>query len=239
MAVKRVANEGGTPLVVARNEKVLGVIYLKDIVKEGVKEKFEDLRKIGIKTIMITGDNPMTAAAIAAEAGVDDFVAEATPETKLALIKKLQAEGHLVAMNSGTQAAKEAGNMVDLDSSPTKLIDVVRIGKQLLMTRRRVDDVLYRQRYCKIFRYHSRTVCRDLSGACGTQFHAPDQPDDGNPLFRHIQCTHYCRIDSPFAQRCQVQGTAGRKNAEKTIFSFTDSAALSLRLYSLNCSICC
>ena len=155
MAVKRVANEGGTPLVVARNEKVLGVIYLKDIVKEGVKEKFEDLRKIGIKTIMITGDNPMTAAAIAAEAGVDDFVAEATPETKLALIKKLQAEGHLVAMtgdgtndapalaqadvavamNSGTQAAKEAGNIVDLDSSPTKLIDVVRIGKQLLMTR--------------------------------------------------------------------------------------------------------
>ena len=119
--------------------------------KEGVKEKFEDLRKIGIKTIMITGDNPMTAAAIAAEAGVDDFVAEATPETKLALIKKLQAEGHLVAMtgdgtndapalaqadvavamNSGTQAAKEAGNMVDLDSSPTKLIEVVRIGKQL------------------------------------------------------------------------------------------------------------
>lgn len=96
-AVKRVANEGGTPLVVARGDKVLGVIYLKDIVKEGVSEKFEDLRKIGIKTIMITGDNPMTAAAIAAEAGVDDFVAEATPETKLALIKKLQAEGHLVA----------------------------------------------------------------------------------------------------------------------------------------------
>ena len=154
-AVKRVANEGGTPLVVARGDKVLGVIYLKDIVKEGVSEKFEDLRKIGIKTIMITGDNPMTAAAIAAEAGGDDFVAEATPETKLALIKKLQAEGHLVAMtgdgtndapalaqadvavamNSGTQAAKEAGNMVDLDSSPTKLIEVVRIGKQLLMTR--------------------------------------------------------------------------------------------------------
>ena len=154
-AVEKVANEGGTPLVVARNQKVLGIVYLKDIVKEGVKEKFEDLRKIGIKTIMITGDNPMTAAAIAAEAGVDDFVAEATPETKLALIKKLQAEGHLVAMtgdgtndapalaqadvavamNSGTQAAKEAGNMVDLDSSPTKLIEVVRIGKQLLMTR--------------------------------------------------------------------------------------------------------
>ncbi|MBC1753628.1 potassium-transporting ATPase subunit KdpB [Listeria seeligeri] len=153
--VNKVANAGGTPLVVARNNKVLGVIYLKDIVKNGVKERFLDLRKMGIKTIMITGDNPMTAAAIAAEAGVDDFLAEATPEAKLELIRKYQQEGHLVAMtgdgtndapalaqadvavamNTGTQAAKEAGNMVDLDSSPTKLIDIVRIGKQLLMTR--------------------------------------------------------------------------------------------------------
>lgn len=153
--VARVASEGGTPLVVAKNGRVLGVIYLKDIVKNGVKERFEDLRKMGIKTIMITGDNPMTAAAIAAEAGVDDFLAEATPEAKLALIRDYQAKGHLVAMtgdgtndapalaqadvavamNSGTQAAKEAGNMVDLDSNPTKLIDIVRIGKQLLMTR--------------------------------------------------------------------------------------------------------
>jgi len=153
--VKRVAGEGGTPLVVARNSAVLGVIYLKDIVKNGVKERFSDLRNMGIKTIMITGDNPMTAAAIAAEAGVDDFLAEATPEAKLNLIRDYQAKGHLVAMtgdgtndapalaqadvavamNTGTQAAKEAGNMVDLDSSPTKLIDVVRIGKQLLMTR--------------------------------------------------------------------------------------------------------
>ncbi len=153
--VKRVAGAGGTPLVVAKDDAVLGVIYLKDIVKNGVKERFEDLRKMGIKTIMITGDNPMTAAAIAAEAGVDDFLAEATPEAKLALIRDYQAKGHLVAMtgdgtndapalaqadvavamNSGTQAAKEAGNMVDLDSSPTKLIDIVRIGKQLLMTR--------------------------------------------------------------------------------------------------------
>lgn len=153
--VERVAGEGGTPLVVAKNNVVLGVIYLKDIVKNGVKERFEDLRKMGIKTIMITGDNPMTAAAIAAEAGVDDFLAEATPEAKLALIRDYQAKGHLVAMtgdgtndapalaqadvavamNTGTQAAKEAGNMVDLDSSPTKLIDIVRIGKQLLMTR--------------------------------------------------------------------------------------------------------
>ena len=153
--VKHVAGEGGTPLVVAKNNQALGVVYLKDIVKKGVKERFEDLRKMGIKTIMITGDNPMTAAAIAAEAGVDDFLAEATPEAKLTLIRDYQAKGHLVAMtgdgtndapalaqadvavamNSGTQAAKEAGNMVDLDSSPTKLIDIVRIGKQLLMTR--------------------------------------------------------------------------------------------------------
>ena len=153
--VKEIANEGGTPLVVAKNHKILGVIHLKDIIKQGFKEKFADLRKMGIKTIMITGDNPMTAAAIAAEAGVDDFLAEATPEGKLQMIRDFQSKEHLVAMtgdgtndapalaqvdvavamNTGTQAAKEAGNMVDLDSSPTKLIDIVRIGKQLLMTR--------------------------------------------------------------------------------------------------------
>ena len=153
--VTKISNQGGTPLVVAKNNKILGVIHLKDIIKQGVQEKFADLRKMGIKTIMITGDNPLTAAAIAAEAGVDDFLAEATPEGKLKLIRDYQAKGHLVAMtgdgtndapalaqadvavamNSGTQAAKEAGNMVDLDSSPTKLIDIVRIGKQLLMTR--------------------------------------------------------------------------------------------------------
>lgn len=153
--VKQIAEAGGTPLVVAQNQNVLGVIYLKDIVKNGVKERFEDLRKMGIRTIMITGDNPMTAAAIAAEAGVDDFLAEATPEAKLILIRDYQSKGHMVAMtgdgtndapalaqadvavamNTGTQAAKEAGNMVDLDSNPTKLIDIVRIGKQLLMTR--------------------------------------------------------------------------------------------------------
>lgn len=153
--VDGIARKGGTPLVVAKNERILGVIYLKDIIKQGVKEKFADLRKMGIKTVMITGDNPLTAAAIAAEAGVDDFLAEATPEGKLDMIRELQTKGHLVAMtgdgtndapalaqadvavamNTGTQAAKEAGNMVDLDSSPTKLIDIVRIGKQLLMTR--------------------------------------------------------------------------------------------------------
>ena len=153
--VQSIARQGGTPLVVARDAAVLGVIHLKDVIKDGVREKFGELRRMGIRTVMITGDNPLTAAAIAAEAGVDDFLAEATPETKLNLIRDYQAKGHLVAMtgdgtndapalaqadvavamNTGTQAAKEAGNMVDLDSSPTKLLDIVRIGKQLLMTR--------------------------------------------------------------------------------------------------------
>jgi len=150
-----IARKGGTPLVVAENEQALGVIELKDIVKGGIRERFAELRRMGIKTIMITGDNPLTAASIAAEAGVDDYLAEATPEAKLQLIRDIQAEGRLVAMcgdgtndapalaqadvavamNSGTQAAKEAGNMVDLDSNPTKLIEVVEIGKQLLITR--------------------------------------------------------------------------------------------------------
>jgi K+-transporting ATPase ATPase B chain len=154
-SVDEIAKQGGTPLVVAEGKAVLGVIQLKDIVKGGIKERFAELRKMGIKTVMITGDNPMTAAAIAAEAGVDDFLAQATPETKLSLIRDYQKGGRLVAMtgdgtndapalaqadvavamNTGTQAAKEAGNMVDLDSNPTKLIEVVEIGKQLLMTR--------------------------------------------------------------------------------------------------------
>jgi K+-transporting ATPase ATPase B chain len=152
---ERIAKSGGTPLIVAEGNQPLGLIHLKDIVKGGIKERFAELRQMGIKTVMITGDNPLTAAAIAAEAGVDDFLAQATPEAKLKLIREQQAGGRLVAMtgdgtndapalaqadvavamNSGTQAAKEAGNMVDLDSNPTKLIEVVRIGKQLLMTR--------------------------------------------------------------------------------------------------------
>lgn len=153
--VEEIAREGGTPLVVAEGKKILGVIKLKDIIKGGMKERFAELRNMGIKTIMITGDNPLTAAAVAAEAGVDDFLAQATPETKLKLIREHQAGGRLVAMtgdgtndapalaqadvavamNTGTQAAKEAGNLVDLDSNPTKLIEIVEIGKQLLMTR--------------------------------------------------------------------------------------------------------
>jgi K+-transporting ATPase ATPase B chain len=154
-AVEEIARAGGTPLVVAENSSALGVIYLKDIVKGGLKERLARLRAMGIRTIMITGDNPLTAAVIAREAGVDDFLAEAKPKDKMDLIKKEQGKGKLVAMtgdgtndapalaqadvgvamNSGTQAAKEAGNMVDLDSNPTKLIEIVEIGKQLLMTR--------------------------------------------------------------------------------------------------------
>jgi K+-transporting ATPase ATPase B chain len=153
--VKDISQLGGTPLLVATTKQVLGTIYLKDIVKGGLADRFERFRAMGIRTVMITGDNPLTAAAIAKESGVDDFLAQAKPEDKLALIRKEQASGHLVAMtgdgtndapalaqadvgvamNTGTQAAKEAGNMVDLDSNPTKLIEVVEIGKQLLITR--------------------------------------------------------------------------------------------------------
>jgi len=154
-AVNTIAKAGATPLVVADQSRVLGCVQLKDIVKGGIRERFGELRRMGIKTVMITGDNPLTAAAISAEAGIDDFLAQATPETKLKLIRDLQSQGRLVAMtgdgtndapalaqadvavamNSGTQAAKEAGNMIDLDSNPTKLLEVVETGKQMLMTR--------------------------------------------------------------------------------------------------------
>jgi K+-transporting ATPase ATPase B chain len=153
--VDEVARQGATPLVVVEGARVLGVVQLKDVVKGGIRERFAQMRRIGIKTVMITGDNALTAAAIAAEAGVDDFLAEATPEAKLEMIRSYQRKGHLVAMtgdgtndapalaqadvavamNTGTQAAKEAGNMVDLDSNPTKLLAIVEIGKQILMTR--------------------------------------------------------------------------------------------------------
>ena len=153
--IDAISAAGGTPLVVSDGDRVLGVVHLKDVVKSGIRERFDELRRMGIRTVMITGDNPMTAKAIAAEAGVDDFLAEATPEDKMALIRREQQGGRLVAMtgdgtndapalaqadvgvamNTGTSAAKEAGNMVDLDSNPTKLIDIVEIGKQLLITR--------------------------------------------------------------------------------------------------------
>src|ERR1700681_2242979 len=155
MQLDRIGNEGGTPLAVARDSQVLGVVYLKDTIKEGMRVRFDQLRAMGIKTVMVTGDNRLTAAKIAEESGVDDFLAEATPEAKLALIREQQQDGRLVAMtgdgtndapalaqadvgvamNTGTQAAREAGNMVDLDSNPTKLIEIVEVGKQLLITR--------------------------------------------------------------------------------------------------------
>jgi K+-transporting ATPase ATPase B chain len=154
-ALDRIGREGGTPLAVARDSQVMGVIYLKDTIKEGMRERFDHLRQMGIRTVMITGDNRLTAAKIAEESGVDDFLAEATPEAKLSLIKEQQSQGRMVAMtgdgtndapalaqadvgvamNTGTQAAREAGNMVDLDSNPTKLIEIVEVGKQLLITR--------------------------------------------------------------------------------------------------------
>lgn len=154
-AIRSIANKGGTPLLVSDNAQVMGIIHLKDVIKGGVKERFAEMRKMGIKTVMVTGDNPLTAAAIAAEAGIDEYIAEATPELKLKKIREEQASGRLVAMtgdgtndapalaqadvgvamNTGTQASREAGNMIDLDSNPTKLIDIVEIGKQLLMTR--------------------------------------------------------------------------------------------------------
>ena len=189
-ACENIAHQGGTPLVVAKDKQVLGVIYLKDIVKGGIKERFSELRKMGIKTIMITGDNQLTAA-IAAEAGVDDFLAEATPEAKLKMIRSYQQQGMLVAMtgdgtndapalaqadvgvamNSGTQAAKEAGNMVDLDSNPTKLIEVVEIGKQLLMTRGSLKLSVLLMILPNILRL-SRLCCRNLCTVGSAQYHA-------------------------------------------------------------------
>jgi K+-transporting ATPase ATPase B chain len=187
-SVSDLARMGATPLVVAENAKVLGVIHLKDIVKGGIKQRFAELRKMGIKTVMITGDNPLTAAAIAAEAGVDDFMAEATPEDKLRRIREEQANGHLVgmigdgtndapalaqadigiAMNSGTQAAREAGNMVDLDSNPTKLIEVVGVGKQLLMTRGSLTTFSIANDIAKYFAIIPAIAVALYSGAGGT-----------------------------------------------------------------------
>jgi K+-transporting ATPase ATPase B chain len=175
-SVDRVARTGGTPLAVADGERLLGVVHLKDVVKPGIKERFAQMRAMGIRTVMVTGDNPVTAAAIASEAGVDDFLAQATPEDKLAYIRKEQEGGRLiamcgdgtndapalaqadvgVAMQTGTQAAREAANMVDLDSSPTKLIEIVEIGKQLLMTRGSLTTFSIANDVAKVFCDHSR-----------------------------------------------------------------------------------
>jgi len=178
--VDAVAKKGATPLVVADGGKVLGVVQLADVVKDGIRDRFGEMRRMGIKTVMITGDNPLTAAAIAAEAGVDDFLAEATPEAKLAMIRDYQDKGHLVAMtgdgtndapalaqadvavamNSGTQAAKEAGNMVDLDSNPTKLLEVVTVGKQMLIPRGALTTFSIAHHVSEYFATHPGALAR-------------------------------------------------------------------------------
>ena len=206
-AVDEVARSGGTPLVVADGNRAMGVIHLKDIVKGGMKERFAELRRMGIRTIMITGDNPLTAAAIAREAGVDDFLAEAKPKDKMDLIRREQNEGKLVAMtgdgtndapalaqadvgvamNSGTQAAKEAGNMVDLDSNPTKLIEIVAIGKQLLMTRGALTTFSIANDVAKYFAILPAMFAGVFPAPPGPQRHAPPHSAIRHPLRRHLQ----------------------------------------------------
>jgi soluble P-type ATPase len=225
-----IAKAGGTPLAVAKDGRLLGVIHLKDIVKGGIRERFAELRRMGIRTVMITGDNPMTAAAIAAEAGVDDFLAQATPEDKLKLIRDEQAKGKLVAMcgdgtndapalaqadvgvamNTGTQAAREAGNMVDLDSNPTKLIEVVEIGKQLLDDAWRADDVLDRQRRREILRHHPGDVPGVLPAARGAQRHASREPAKRDPVGDHLQRADHRRADSAGAEGSCLPRRRGR-----------------------------
>ena len=210
-AVEEISRAGGTPLVVAENSSALGVIYLKDIVKGGLKERLARLRAMGIRTIMITGDNPLTAAAIAREAGVDDFLAEAKPKDKMDLIKREQAEGKLVAMtgdgtndapalaqadvgvamNSGTQAAKEAGNMVDLDSNPTKLIEIVEIGKQLLMTRGALTTFSIANDVGQVLRHHPGDVFGRFPGAECAEYHAPAFAAVRDSVGRHLQRRHH------------------------------------------------
>ena len=223
ISVDKIARAGGTPLVVTQNGQALGVIHLKDIVKGGIKERFAHLRKMGIKTVMITGDNPLTAAAIAAEAGVDDFLAQATPETKLKLIREYQTGGRLVAMtgdgtndapalaqadvavamNTGTQPAREAANMVDLDSNPTKLIEVVEIGKQLLMTRGALttfsiaNDV---SKYFAIIPVAFAATYPILGVLNIMQLKSPDRDPLGSNLQR---VDHYCPHPTCFA-RCAI-----------------------------------
>ena len=215
-----IAKSGGTPLAVAKDGRLLGVIHLKDIVKGGIRERFAELRRMGIRTVMITGDNPMTAAAIAAEAGVDDFLAQATPEDKLKLIRDEQAKGKLVAMcgdgtndapalaqadvgvamNTGTQAAREAGNMVDLDSNPTKLIEVVEIGKQLLMTRGALTTFSIANDVAKYFAIIPAMFARLLSAAAGAEHHASRDAAERDPVGDHLQRADHHRAHSAGAE---------------------------------------
>ncbi len=232
-AVERIARSGGTPLGLAENGRLLGVIHLKDVVKPDIKDRFAELRRMGIRTVMVTGDNPVTAAAIASEAGVDDFIAEATPQDKLAYIRTEQRHGRLVAMcgdgtndapalaqadvgvamQSGTQAAREAGNMVDLDSDPTKLIEIVGIGKQLLDDARRADHLLDRQRRGEVLRHHPGAVHRRHPRARPAQRHGAVDTAERHPVGGHLQRADHHRADPAGAARREVPRAGGRRGA--------------------------
>ena len=226
-----IAKSGGTPLAVAKDNRLLGVIHLKDIVKGGIRERFAELRRMGIRTIMITGDNPMTAAAIAAEAGVDDFLAQATPEEKLRLIRDEQAKGKLVAMcgdgtndapalaqadvgvamNTGTQAAREAGNMVDLDSNPTKLIEIVEIGKQLLMTRGALTTFSIANDVAKYFAIIPAMFVAFYPQLKHLEHHAPGNSGKRHSVSYHIQCAdHHCAHSAVLERRALSRDRRGR-----------------------------
>ena len=223
-SVDKIARDGATPLVVAeagRSARVLGVIELRDVVKGGIRERFAELRQMGIKTVMVTGDNRLTAAAIAAEAGVDEFLAEATPETKLELIRRHQSEGRLVAMcgdgtndapalaqadvavamNTGTQAAKEAGNMVDLDSNPTKLIEVVDVGKQMLVTRGALTTFSVANDVAKYFAIIPAAFASTYPGVERAQRHGPHQPRERDSVGRDLQRADHRRARAACAAR--------------------------------------
>ena len=228
-----VSRRGSTPLVVADGIKVLGVIELKDVVKGGIKERFAELRRMGIKTIMITGDNRLTAAAIAAEAGVDDFLAEATPEAKLKLIREHQAQGRLVAMtgdgtndapalaqadvavamNTGTQAAKEAGNMVDLDSNPTKLIEIVETGKQMLMTRGSLTTFSIANDVAKYFAIIPAAFVTTYPALGALNVMESGDAVQRHPVRRDLQCADHHRPGAAGAERREIPRHRGERAA--------------------------
>ncbi len=227
--MKTISNAGGTPLLVAEDCRILGTIHLKDIIKGGMRERFDQLRAMGIRTVMITGDNPLTAAAIAREAGVDDFLAQAKPEDKLALIRAEQAKGKLVAMtgdgtndapalaqadvglamNAGTQAAKEAGNMVDLDSNPTKLIEVVEIGKQLLITRGALTTFSVANDVAKYFAIIPAMFAGAFPRLERPEHHGAEDAAVGDSIGCHLQRADHHRARAAGAAR-RALSSAGR-----------------------------
>ncbi len=240
-----IARAGMTPLAVAKDGRILGAIALKDVIKAGIRERFAELRRMGIRTVMITGDNPLTAAAIAAEAGVDDFLAQATPEDKLELIRKEQQGGRLVAMcgdgtndapalaqsdvgvamNTGTQAAREAGNMVDLDSDPTKLIEIVGPRQAAADDARRAHHLLGGERHREIFRDHPGDVHRLLSGARRAQHHGARLAQQRDPLGDHLQRADYPVPRAACAQGREVSADRRGDRCSRAISRSTASAA--------------